>query len=89
MKHLNIKIFGKVQGVGFRFNTKKRANDLDLNGFVSNESDGSVYIEVEGDEESLEKFTEWCNQGPTFAKVKRIEKEEGEIKDFKEFKVAY
>lgn len=89
MKHLNIKIFGRVQGVGFRFNTRKRANDLDLRGFVRNESDGSVYVEVEGDAKSLEKFTEWCKQGPTFARVKRIEKNKGDIKDFDDFKIKY
>lgn len=89
MKHLNIKIFGRVQGVGFRFNTRKRASDLGLKGFVKNESDGSVYVEVEGGAENLENFTEWCKQGPTFAKVKRIEKNEGDIKDFDDFKIKH
>lgn len=89
MKHLNIKIFGRVQGVGFRFNTKKKASDLGLKGFVKNENDGSVYIEAEGDEELLGKFVSWCEKGPSFAKVKRIEKEEGELQNFKDFKIVY
>lgn len=89
MKHLDIKIFGRVQGVGFRFNTRKRADDLELVGFVRNEPDGSVYVEVEGNKEDLDKFVEWCKKGPSFAKVKRIEKNEGEVKNFEDFKIKY
>ncbi|WP_431293764.1 acylphosphatase [Pedobacter sp. P26] len=50
MKHLNIKVTGKVQGVGFRETTKIIANQMMVNGFVRNEKDGSVYIEAEGEE---------------------------------------
>lgn len=88
-KHLNIKVFGKVQGVGFRFNTRNVADKLDLTGFVRNEPDGSVYIEVEGGEELLGKFVSWCENGPEFAKVKRIETNEEDLKDFNSFEVKY
>ena len=44
MKHINIKVTGKVQGVGFRETTKIIANQMMVNGFVRNEKDGSVYM---------------------------------------------
>jgi acylphosphatase len=56
MKHWNIKVTGKVQGVFFRASTKAVADQLGVKGFVKNLSDGSVYIEAEGDEFALEYF---------------------------------
>jgi acylphosphatase len=49
MKHWNIKVTGKVQGVFFRASTKAVADQLGVKGFVKNLSDGSVYIEAAGD----------------------------------------
>jgi len=89
LKHLNIQVFGRVQRVGFRFNTKRKADKFNLAGFVRNEPDGSVIIEIEGSEEPLEKFTNWVRKGPMFANVKRIEKKTGKVKGFKEFKIKY
>ena len=39
---------GRVQGVGFRFRCFSIANELKLTGFVKNEYDGSVSMEVQG-----------------------------------------
>ena len=49
-----IKVFGKVQGVGFRYYTQRKAVELGITGFVQNRPDGSVYIEAEGEEEDLD-----------------------------------
>lgn len=85
MKHLKIRVHGKVQGVYFRQSTKAVADQLGVKGWVQNESDGSVYIEVEGDDWLLENFLEWCQEGPDRAVVQLIEKEEGEIQGFQNF----
>jgi acylphosphatase len=69
MKALSVQIFGKVQGVWFRVSTQKEADKLGLKGFVRNESDGSVYIEVEGADSKLGNFISWCRKGPQFSKV--------------------
>ena len=45
--HLNIKVNGKVQGVGYRNFAQRMANELSIKGFCKNKSDGSVYIEIE------------------------------------------
>ena len=68
-----IKVYGKVQGVGFRYYTHKKATGLGLKGFVKNKPDGSVYIEAEGDEYNLSAFINWCHDGPTWARVSKVE----------------
>jgi len=88
-KHFNIKVFGKVQGVFFRQITRERARTLGIKGFVRNELDGSVYIEAEGEEESLNKFTEWCKVGPPMSKVDKTEITESLLQNFSSFEIGY
>ena len=71
-KAVILKVYGKVQGVGFRFYTQKKARELNLNGFVQNKTDGSVYIEAEGDSDKIELFCIWCNEGPSWARVTKV-----------------
>ena len=85
MKHLNITIFGKVQGVFFRAATKAVADQLGVKGFVKNQKDGTVYVEAEGDDFSLDSFLEFCNEGPEKAIVEKMEVTEGEIKNYRNF----
>lgn len=61
-----------MQGVSFRNSARGKAENLGLNGFARNEPDGTVYIEVEGPEDKLDKFLMWCHQGPQEASVKSI-----------------
>ena len=77
IKHLNIQVFGRVQGVSFRAHTQDKAESLGLAGFVCNEADGSVYVEAEGAESDLADFVRWLHQGPPMAKVMRVEVGEG------------
>ena len=84
-KHLNIKIYGQVQAVFFRVTAQEIADSLNIKGFVRNEKDGTVYIEAEGTDENLEKFSRWCKDGPENAQVEKIEVIEGSIKNFKTF----
>lgn len=80
-------IFGRVQGVIFREAARRRAMKLGLRGWVRNEEDGSVLLVVEGDEEPLAAFVQWCHSGPPLARVDRItvDKREatGEFTDFR------
>lgn len=72
MKNLIIIVEGKVQGVWFRASTKKIADDLNLNGLVKNEPDGSVYIEVTGDDQPVMKLFEWALKGPELSVVEKL-----------------
>lgn len=85
VKHWNIQVWGEVQGVFFRYSAKEKAEELHLTGFAHNERDGSVYIEVEGAEEGLREFAEWCKKGPENAQVRKIETEGAESKHFADF----
>jgi len=85
MKHVSIRIYGKVQGVFFRVSTKEKADELGIHGTVRNENDGSVAIEAEGGDETVGKFIEWCQKGPRLAVVKRCEVTERELRYFKGF----
>lgn len=85
IKHLNIKIFGKVQGVFFRATAREQAERLGILGFAKNMPDGSVYIEVEGEESKLDQFLDWCKTGPLLAMVEKIATSKGQLKNFSEF----
>ncbi len=86
-KHYNITVTGKVHGVFFRVSAKQMADLLNLKGFVRNEMNGDVYIEVEGEEELLTKFIQWCHHGPDKAEVKYVSVNDGTLMNFKEFLV--
>ena len=87
VKHLNIFIYGRVQGVFFRHFSQREAQKLGIKGSVKNLADGSLYIEAEGEEKDLEKFKKWCQKGPRFAKVQNLKTSESPIKNFNKFEI--
>jgi acylphosphatase len=87
VRHIKIKITGKVQGVSFRAITKVVADQMGVRGMIRNEKDGSVYIEAEGDDTLLDVFMEWCNEGPDRAKVEHVEVFPGELKNYRNFEI--
>jgi len=89
-KLLKVRIFGQVQGVFFRVETKREADELRLTGFACNEPNGSVYVETEGEEKSLQEFLKWCQEGPEAARVEKAEVEfSNDLKNYKEFEIRY
>ncbi len=87
VKHLNITITGRVQGVFFRHFSQREAQKLGIKGLVKNLPEGSLYIEAEGEEKNLEKFVKWCKKGPTFAKVEQIKVTKNLNKNFNKFSI--
>ena len=79
MKRYVIRITGKVQGVFYRDTARHAAVRLGRSGFARNEPDGSVYVEVEGEEAALREFLKWCPQGSQSSEVENIEYSEGEV----------
>lgn len=61
----SIRVTGRVQGVGFRWMTKRVADQLKIRGFVLNRVDGSVYIEACGDVVAMAKFAAAIKASPT------------------------
>ncbi|WP_428328653.1 acylphosphatase [Mucilaginibacter sp.] len=88
MKHFDITIKGKVQGVQYRLSTKAVADQLGVKGFVKNEPNGDVSIAAEGSDMIIELFMEWCNEGPQGAEVTSVESHEGELKNYRNFEVV-
>jgi len=75
MKRIIINVYGLVQGVFFRYTTRKVARSLGLTGYVKNMPDGSVYIEAEGPEEKLNDLLEFAKKGPKHAQVEKTDYE--------------
>ncbi len=75
-KRRHVIIAGRVQGVGFRANTKKTAALLGLTGWVKNMPNGEVEAVFEGDEPSVKAMLDWCHQGPSLARVSHVESHE-------------
>jgi acylphosphatase len=73
MKRLAASIWGRVQGVNFRYYTLREAERLGIDGWVRNERDGSVTVVAEGEEEQLHRFLEYLHNGPPMARVSRLE----------------
>lgn len=88
IKHFNLTIRGRVQNVGFRFSCMEAAYQFGVFGFVKNQKDGSLYIEVEGLHENLERFLQWCRKGPVWAKVYEFKIEEGECQNYDSFEIV-
>ena len=86
LKHLDIKVHGQVVGVNFRHHIRQLAEELGITGFARNEGDNTVFVEVEGEEQSLDQFVEACKTGSKYAKVEKIEVASGEIKNYSDFK---
>lgn len=88
MRHVQIKIYGTVKGVGFRWAAAKQAEKLGVFGFVKNDPAGFVYIEVEGNDLNVQQFVNWCAKGPSQAEVTNVEVVEGEAKGFYNFSIV-
>jgi len=86
----HIIVHGLVQGVAFRANTQKIAQQLNLTGWVRNLPDSSVEIVAEGEEENLIQLREWCKVGPARAQVTEVIHNVFEYKDeFENFEIQY
>jgi acylphosphatase len=70
---LEASIQGRVQGVSFRYYTRRRARDLGLAGFVCNEPDGSVWVVAEGPRPQLAELLTFLRVGPTAAFVTEVD----------------
>ena len=69
----HVKVYGRVQGVGFRYSARTIAHRIGVTGWVRNESDGTVEVVCEGDTESVKRYVKWLAKGPLGARVLRIE----------------
>ncbi|MDI6690267.1 MAG: acylphosphatase [Candidatus Bathyarchaeota archaeon] len=89
-KAYDIKVFGKVQRIGYRRFILENAQELGLIGFVRNEADGSVTVFVQGEESLIEQFLKRIKEPPRPAIVKSLEAKPAEVNpDLKFFTIEF
>ncbi len=85
--HINVTVTGRVQGVGFRAGAKHKALQLKLTGWVQNQTDGSVYMEIEGDSAKIQDFLVWCKEGSFLSKVTKVVTQPGKMVPYTIFEI--
>ena len=80
-------VTGRVQGVFFRLETKHKADQHDVKGWIRNLRDGRVEAMFEGEKDAVETLIDFCKRGPSGAKVTDVkliwESYEGTLDTFK------
>lgn len=69
-KHL--RFFGQVQGVGFRYRAENAARMYGLTGWVRNDPDGAVTMEIQGTEEKIDRVIQSIERG-MFVRIEAID----------------
>ena len=72
---LKAKVYGIVQGVGYRAFVCRHARALGVKGYVRNLYDGSVEVVAEGPEEVLGILLKALRTGPQRARIEEIQVE--------------
>ncbi|WP_409250952.1 acylphosphatase [Bacillus sp. SCS-153A] len=62
-RKVHLLVEGHVQGVGFRYYTKNKADELDISGWAKNLDNGSVEITAQGDGNKIERFVTFVKNG--------------------------
>ena len=71
---VRVVVYGRVQGIGFRFFTREQAKRLGLTGYVRNLPDGgTVEVVAESEKDRLENLLKYLRAGPPGARVERVE----------------
>jgi acylphosphatase len=73
MPRWEITVFGRGQGVGFRYYVRHCAEKLDVFGFVKNLSDGTVYILAEAEARAFESFCRLVSLGNSYSRVSKLD----------------
>lgn len=89
MIRIKVKIKGIVQGVSFRFNTKRKAEELNLKGYVKNLPDNSVEAVFEGEKAMIEKIIEFCKKGPVGSRILDVKITQEPLENLKTFEIKF
>lgn len=88
LKTVHLILKGRVQGVGFRYFARYKAEEFEIKGWVQNTPDGKVEIEAEGEPQNLATFMDWIRIGPTRARIDSFSSSEiGPPRNFTNFTI--
>jgi acetyl esterase/lipase len=90
MRRVHVRIFGRVQGVGFRAFTLEQAQKLGLGGHVRNCDDGSVEAVIEGPADAVTRLLEHLGRGPEGSRVeKTLVRDEPYRGEYRQFEIRH
>jgi acylphosphatase len=87
VRRVHVSISGEVQGVFFRYETRQRARELGIAGWVRNTPDGRVEAVFEGPSKAVDEMVAWCRQGPDQADVREVDVRDEDPEGIDTFKV--
>ena len=89
MNCIHLIVSGKVQGVFFRDNTRRKAAELGLKGYARNLEDGTVEVVAQGQENKISELVEFMRKSPGFSKVEDIKMKHKEPENFAGFEIRH
>ena len=87
MKCTHLIVSGRVQGVFFRDNIRKKAKELGLHGYAKNLEDGNVEVVAQGNEEKINELIAFIENHPGYSKVENVRTSHKELQNFKGFEI--
>jgi len=75
MMRVRARVYGRVQGVGYRASVHRRISRLAVTGYVRNMPDGSVELDITGEKAAVDAALAEAEEGSPFSSVERIETE--------------
>ena len=85
----HVTVYGRVQGVFFRAETKREADRLTITGWVRNLADGSVEAVIQGEKNNIDRMITWLKQGPPQSRVDEVRLEKSDsCSDFTAFDIT-
>ena len=83
-----IRVRGKVQGVRFRHYIQDKVHEIGgVAGFIRNEPDGSVYMEVQGERDKIKDLVIACHVGNGVSEATKVDVHIAQVNGFKKFEV--
>jgi acylphosphatase len=73
-----IRVSGRVQGVGFRASLQDEARKLGVTGWIRNRRDGTVEALLQGAPESVAALIAWARRGPPGSRVTDVKESAAE-----------
>ena len=82
-----VTVHGRVQGVFFRDNCRREAEDRGVGGWIQNLDDGTVLAAFEGSPANVESMVSWAHNGSRHAVVERVDVVDVELTGLTEFRL--